>query len=303
MLRRALLVTALAAAACGRAPGGDSPDAAPPDGYPPPRGGLVPAVGGPDTLDLACWNIENFPMTVHTAADVADLVTSLDLDVVVVEEVADTTAWQELLDRLPEHDGILSTHQYTPTSYQKIGVIYRTATVTLSGTELLFTNDTSAFPRPPLHTHLHYDDGTHAPVDLDLVGLHLKAGVTTDDIARRKDAVVALDGWMRGRTDTGYALLGDWNQELDTHDGPSVWAPITGDPALYTIRTAGASAAGEVTYLPFHTMIDHVVTTAAAAPIVGTADAIPLRLDQEYDPYPDVSDHVPVSLTIPLAPR
>jgi hypothetical protein len=82
--------------------------------------------GSAVTLDIACWNIENFPDAPETPSLVADLITSLDLDLIVVEEIANTAAFDELIARLPEHEAVLSSHRYTPTSYQKIGVIYRT---------------------------------------------------------------------------------------------------------------------------------------------------------------------------------
>lgn len=287
--------------ACDLTRAAPAPDAVVVDGYPPPQSGVVPAIGSAATLDLACWNIENFPQVVQTPSDVADLITSLDLDVVVVEEIASEDAWAELLARLPRYAGVLSTHRYTATSYQKIGIIYRVETVSIDQVELLFQTDGNAFPRPPLRAHLHFADGVHAPVDLELVGLHLKAGVAPEDIARRQAAIVALDAWQRGRADIGTIFLGDWNQELDTHDGPTVWAPITGAPDVYTIRTQAASMAGEATYLPARSMIDHIVSTAAAAPVLGTPTTIVPRLDTAYNPYPQVSDHLPVVLTIPLA--
>ena len=79
---------------------------------------------------MATWNIENFPAGPGTPSYVADLIASLDLDIIVVEEIADELAWRELIDRLREHDGVLSSHRYSSTEYQKVGVIYRTAMVT-----------------------------------------------------------------------------------------------------------------------------------------------------------------------------
>jgi endonuclease/exonuclease/phosphatase family metal-dependent hydrolase len=290
--------------ACDLTRGAPAPDAPVVDGFAPPQGMVVPAVGSAATLDVACWNIENFPLTAQTPSDVADLITSLDLDVVVVEEIASEDAWAELLARLPEHDGVLSTHVYTATSYQKIGIIYRTGTVTLDQIELLFQADTNPFPRPPLHAHLRFDDGAHAPVELDLVGLHLKAGVTSDDIARRTIAITELDAWQRARTaDPGTIFLGDWNQPLATYDGPTVWAPITAAPDLYTIQTQAASTAGTATFLPAGSMIDHIVSTAAAAPILGAPQLTVPALERSYNPYAQVSDHLPVVLSIPLAAR
>jgi hypothetical protein len=295
------LAIALGLGGCDLTRAQPAPDASPgpADALSPPRGDVVPSVGGPATLDLACWNIENFPMTGVATIDVADLITSLDLDVIVVEEVTSEAAWNELVARLPTHEGVLSPHVYADGTYQKIGILYRTGVATVTGAEPILTGNLD-FPRPPFHAHLHYDDGTHRPIDLDLVGLHLKAGVTDDDHARRRGAVIALDAWINGRADTGYALLGDWNQELDDAE---VWAPIAGAPARYTIRSSAAAAAGASTYLPAHSMIDHIVTTAALAPVIGDTSAIVPPLGQEYNAYYEVSDHQPVVLRIPLAVR
>src|SRR5687767_675571 len=138
-MRRAVLAVLVLAGGCDLARDAAPPDAEPgPDGWPPPRTDVVPPVGGPETLDVATWNIENFPKSGDAVAYAADIIASLDLDVVVCEEIASVEAWDELVARLPEHAGVLSTHRYTPSSYQKIGVLYRETEITASAGELLF---------------------------------------------------------------------------------------------------------------------------------------------------------------------
>src|SRR5262245_47611002 len=66
-MRSALVVLAIAAG-CTRdgmvfEPQPDAADSWP---YPPPRSGVVPPIGGPDTLEIATWNIENFPASAAT---------------------------------------------------------------------------------------------------------------------------------------------------------------------------------------------------------------------------------------------
>src|SRR5437868_4714656 len=56
-------------------------------GYPPPSTTATPAVGSAHSLDIAAWNIHNFPSTPASPELIADLVASLDLDVVAFEEV------------------------------------------------------------------------------------------------------------------------------------------------------------------------------------------------------------------------
>lgn len=268
-------------------------------GYLPPRHDLVPAVGSATTLDLACWNIENFPDTAATPAFVADLITSLDLDLVVVEEIASVAAWNELLARLPEHDGVLSRHAYTPTSYQKIGLIYRTGLVTVGEPELLFVTDSYGFPRPPFRVPI-----TVGPRHLDVIGVHLKAGVDAADADRRAAAARSLDAYLRGRVEAGdptdVMVMGDYNEQVISTDGAQVLGPLIAADA-YRVRTRAAAEAGAASFLPSGKVIDQIVTTAGLDPWFGDRAAVFPPLDREFPGYQDViSDHLPAVLTVPM---
>ncbi len=267
---------------------------------------LVPPVGSAATLDLAAWNIENLPASDDTVALVADLITSLRLDVIVVEEVASVAAWDELVARLPEHVGTLSPHRYTATSYQKIGVLYREDEVTASAGEMLFTTSSYAWPRPAWLVHLTARDG----LTFDLVGVHLKAGGADDDRARRRLAVRDLDAWMRAQVDGGgedqVIVLGDYNETLEAEQGGAgaiddVLAPLLLAPERYRFRTAEVS--DQASFIPSGRVIDHILTTAGFAPPLGGEIAVIPRLDVQLPSYESrISDHLPVVLSIPLAP-
>jgi endonuclease/exonuclease/phosphatase family metal-dependent hydrolase len=311
VLRRSLAFASASAfvlglGACGRGGGGgddgggdDDPDATadgPADAaiYEPPRSDLVPAVGGEDTFDVATWNIENFPAEAATPRLVADLITSLDLDLVAVEEIADVAAFDELLARLPEHDGILSSHTYGDGSYQKVGFIYRTGLVEVSGGALLFSSEGYDFPRPPLSVQVTVDG--HA---FTAIVVHLKAGVGSEERERRTAALAILDEHLRsiadGDGDPDVIVLGDFNQTRDRDDDAEVWGPI-GATDRYQVLTDAAAAAGEVSYMPFGgRLIDHAVVDVGFE--LGEADVVIPRLDEEPIDYAEqVSDHRPVIL-------
>ena len=261
-------------------------------------------LGGPDTLEIAAWNIENFPARSTTPARVADLITSLDLDVIVVEEIASDTAWKELIARLPEHEGILSEHRYTPTEYQKIGVIYRSAMVTPSSIELLFTSNTYQFPRPPFSVQLAIDDGMHAAMSIRVIGLHLKAGVSFEDGDRRRLALESLDAHVRERIAEGaedeIVIAGDYNEVLNTTVGQTNFAALLGAPDLYTVQTKVASENGEITFVPSSRMLDHITTTAALGDELAGGHLVIPRLQTLPGYLSEVSDHLPVVLITPL---
>lgn len=271
--------------------------------YPPPKTGVFPAIGSADTLEIAAWNIENFPASNMTPSRVADLITSLDLDVVMVEEIASETAWQELLERLRDHDGILSEHRYTPTEYQKIGIIYRTGMVTPSAIELLFPQLAYEFPRPPYAARITVDDGLHHPFSYRSIGLHLKAGVAVEDGGRRRAAISQLDNYITAAAaDDRFVIAGDYNEVLTTTVGQTNFGPFLTD-ARYNVRTRAAAIAGQVTFVPSSVMLDHVTTTTALdADFAGANVTIP-RLHTIPGYVGDVSDHLPVVLVVPLQPK
>lgn len=272
------------------------------DATPPINPDLVAPVGSATTLDVACWNLEWFPKDSHTITMVADLITSLELDVVVVEEVASIAAWNDLVARLPAHDGVLSSHRYSPTEYQKIGFLYRTDVVTVGEPELLFTSDSFGFPRPPMKLHVEV---TGTGLGFDAIGLHLKAGTAPEDGERRAAAMVTLERYVRAQVDAGgedeLIVLGDYNEVLTNSSGQAVMGPMLEAPDRYRFRSDGAAAAGEASFIPSGKVIDHIVTTAGLAGELGETPAIIPRLDaqlQRYDAY--VSDHLPVVLSIPM---
>jgi endonuclease/exonuclease/phosphatase family metal-dependent hydrolase len=273
--------------------------------YAPPRTDAVTAVGSPDTLEIATWNIENFPAGAGTPRYVADLIASLDLDVIVVQEIADEEAWRELLDRLRDYDGVLSTHVYGATSYQKIGVIYRTGLITPGAPRLLFPTDPYAFPRPPLSLPIAIDDGVRPVRRLELIGVHLKAGVSPEDGQRRRAAIEALDAHLRAQVDGGgeddVILAGDYNEIVTTAAGQANLAAILGAPERYTLRTRPNAIAGEISFVPSGRLLDHITTTAALAGALVDARVVIPRLHASYSGYlTHVSDHLPVILVAPL---
>lgn len=272
--------------------------------YAPPRTDVFAPIGSADTLEIAAWNIENFPARNTTPSRVADLIASLDLDIIVVEEIASDTAWKELMARLPEHEGILSDHRYSPTDYQKIGIIYRTSIVTPSGVGLMFPQDTYEFPRPPFTARLAIDDGVHAAMSVRVIGLHLKAGIAMEDGDRRRLALEQLDRTLRANIAAGdedeIVIAGDYNEVLDTTIGQTNFAPFLAAPDLYTVHTKAASDAGEITFVPGSVMLDHITTTVALADDLAGWQLVIPRLQTLPGYLADVSDHLPVVLVAPL---
>jgi exonuclease III len=262
-------------------------------------------LGTPEALDIGTWNIENFPLRSDTVERVAEIIAAMDLDLLAVQEIADVGAFQSLLALLPEYESVLSTHTYGGGSYQKIGFLYRRDLLFPDRVELLFENDTYAFPRPPMQVHF----AVYAPnsrvlvLDFTAIVVHLKAGGDDSDRTRRRLAVEDLDEHVRRQLadagDEDVILLGDFNEAVDNPTSLSVWAPFTDAPNLYQVRTMALSTSA-YSYVPFARLIDHVVTTRSLDDeLAGLLPTIP-PLHQEITGYlGSVSDHLPVVTSMP----
>jgi endonuclease/exonuclease/phosphatase family metal-dependent hydrolase len=274
------------------------------DGDDGPDGDVVDGIGSEDAIDIAAWNIENFPAEGQTPALVADLIVSLGLDLVAVEEIADEEAFDELLDRLPDHDGLLSFHEYAPGEFQKVGFIYRSDLMEVDPQSLLFEDDNFQFPRPPFQVRVTVPGAAAGPVEFVAIVLHLKAGTDPEDRERRRGAMVTLEQHVRGLVADGaedVIVLGDYNEVLTSDIGRGVFGPFLDAPDLYTVETDVLAQDGEISFVPSGVMLDHIVTTRGMDDELGDSQAVIPRLDREVPGYVDrVSDHLPVAISLPI---
>jgi endonuclease/exonuclease/phosphatase family metal-dependent hydrolase len=276
------------------------------DGSDDPVDDLVDPIGTDDAIDIAAWNIENFPANGNTPELVADLITSLAIDLVAVEEIANVEAFDELLELLPDHEGLLSFHEYSPGNFQKVGYVYRADLMVVDPETLLFEDDTFQFPRPPFQVTVTVNDAVGGPAEFVAIVLHLKAGLSDEDRERRRLAMVTLEEHVRGLVATGadkVVVLGDYNEVLTTTAGREVFAPFLAAPDLYTVQTDDLAQTGAFSFVPSQAMLDHVVTTSALDDELDATEAVIPRLDLEVNDYVNrVSDHLPVAISLPILP-
>lgn len=270
-------------------------------GVPPARTDLVDAIGSENTIDIATWNIEQFPKTSGTPELLADLIRSLDLDLVALQEITSEEAFDDVLARLPDHEGVLSSHTYPDGDAQKLALITKSSLLTVSDVDLLFTSSPYAFPRPPLRARVQVN-GT-VPFDFTVVVVHLKAGVDDEDALRRTEAMVELEALMRGDVDGAgdddIVLLGDMNEVLSHPSALPVWAPLLDAPERYTVLTRAIAESGSVSFIPAGIMLDHIVVTTSLTEAVDGRAPFITRLHDVLPGYlGTVSDHLPVSISL-----
>ncbi len=279
---RALLVALLAACGGGAGADGGSPDA---DVA---RTDLVPAVGSDATVDVACWNLREFPDHPLAVARVGDLIASLQLDLVAVEEIDEAGALDAVVARLPGWQAALPTEPGSATG--GLGLLWRSEQITAVAFTLELDDDTR-FPRPVLRAVADVA-GWSEPLALHIV--HFKAGTDSTEEQTRVDQAVAVEANARTWAADRLLILGDFNEDTSDPRGDDVFAPWTGDPELYATPTLPLDDSGAITYLPAGVMLDHLIATRALDDRLTEAPVIPALEADLFDYQAVVSDHLPL---------
>ena len=266
----------------------------------------VPAFGSDNSLEIVTWNVENFPkLGTQTVDDIAEIVTELDADIYGMEEIADTTSFRQLINKLDGYAGTYSSDQYGPGNYQKTAVLYKKNIVSISNKEMLFTNDDYIFPRPPLKVYVTAQKGAEV-FDFTFIVLHLKAYGDAESEARRRSACVKLKSYLDGElvtsADKDYVVVGDWNDELTDPPADNVFQVFLDDPTDYRFLTLDLPS-GDYTYIggSFRSNIDQILITADAEVEYDSGTTSVIKIDQYFNAYVnEVSDHRPVGSVFPV---
>ena len=256
--------------------------------------------GSDSELEIASWNIENFPMTLSTVVDVREIIEDLDVDIFALQEITSEAEFQNLLEALPEYDGrvgALATDGYALWP----ALIFKRSMVSVRSESYLFRNDPYLFPRAPYVLDLEIShNGTS--LDLTMIILHLKAQGGSEDVERRRGAILKLEEYVANQLalpggEQQFVVIGDWNDLLDDPNDNNVFLPFSDKADQYRFLTGPyAGSSTEYSYIGgnFRSLIDHVmVTTAIDTAFSNHTDII--KVDEVFPSYLlEVSDHRPV---------
>ncbi len=278
-------------------------------------GGLV-RVGTDTTLDIATWNLEFFPLRlpgdyncphpvdVTREQAAATIINALGLDIIAIQEISDTTGFNQMVALCPGYGGI-SSPEVRGCNYQRPGFVYRKDQVTVRSTRLLFSNNESAFPRSPFQADLTIMSNGRT-YDLHLIIVHLKAGGSYDDLQRRRAASTALKGYLDQQaavdSTANFMIAGDWNDQIEDPIAFSSFPDFISDPTDYQfLDTPLVTLSGFASYISSGgTVIDHLLINRAACPDFSGGRITTLRLDSVVGSYNNLSDHRPVMVQAPV---
>lgn len=246
------------------------------------------------------------------------MIEKLQLDIIAVQELADTEAFDQLargisgwqsVAAMRWNDG-MSGGNYNP----PVGFLYDSASIEVTGKYLLFLDDTVAFPRSPLVLEVLWHG-----VPLTVIDVHLKAmgdGILdtsnlADEEMRRKVACDRLAHYigteLAGRR---VIVLGDLNDRIEEAPPNNVFQTFIDRPdrfyfADWSLLDQGGFAS--FSYPHYASNIDHILITSELYPAFFNpgADVQAIGVEgflasgwAEYQAL--VSDHRPVYMRLAL---
>lgn len=255
------------------------------------QGGDLPA----GTIRVMTWNLESYPLTADTEAEVLQVLADERPDLVAVQEIDDEPAFYALDEALPDYASTLASQG---DGYIKVGLLYNPSRVEIFDVQTLFTADDYAFPRAMLSARVR--ELAIPDHDFRLGIVHLKAQLDQDSEDRRRAACVALDTWIGTEQAAGpeqeFVVVGDFNDELLDPPQWNVFGPLltSADGGFVTLPL---EQAGDATYIPFTSFIDHALVRGSA--LYPESSARVLYLDSFITSYRTrVSDHRPVMVSL-----
>lgn len=293
------------------------------------------------TLDIATWNIEWFgdegtfsPADDEVQKDsVKAVLLALDADIIGVEEVSDAALLAQMVSEMPGYDFVLSDATSYPedndVDAQKIGFIYKTATITPVSTKVLLktvhpyynggddsmlgdfpdADKTRFFASGRLPFMLTADVTINGVTErISFIDLHARANTTPyeEKYEMRKYDVEALkDTLDEYYSDQKIVMVGDYNDDVDETVADvsttiSTYQAYVDDAAHYSFPTRALSDADFRSYVTYPNMIDHVMLSDElfASYIDGSAQVHYEFYDSDYTST--TSDHFPVSVRLKM---
>jgi exonuclease III len=256
-----------------------------------------------NTFDLVTWNLEffgakreDYPEEFGPADEalqlqnVRQVISSLQADVIAVQEVSNDSLFTELVRQLPGYKSVCSdrfsrSFEGPSTTFppQKVCFIYDSTSVQVLSAKALFENlydsartiDPSLLPNYPTGDPISFWSSGRLPYLLtanvtingvteriNFVNLHAKSGSTLSDFNRRVYDAQVLKNYLDANYSTEQVVvLGDFNDDLDQSIAagqPSSYAAFVND-STYVPVTKSLSLAGARSTISFSDMIDHQV--------------------------------------------
>ncbi len=265
--------------------------------------------GTDSTFEVATWNIERFPKNGQTTVGyVKDIIEALDIDLLAIQEVVDTIAFNTMVDSLASYNGYLESSWFAGLAY-----IYKPEILQINSIYEIYTTSQywSTFPRSPMVMDLNYMDER-----IIVINNHFKCcgdGIfdknnQTDEETRRYNATKLLKEYIDTNFPNENAMVvGDLNDMLTDNTSNNVFQELIDDSTNYlfadTEIAKGTNTEWSFPTWPSH--LDHILITNELFDEFEDENSSisTIKIDEyvdggwrEYDN--NISDHRPVAIKL-----
>ncbi len=265
--------------------------------------------GGPNSLDIATWNIEWFPKNDQITIEyLIDIISQLDLDILAIQEIDDTTMFDQMLDSLTMYTGYYQSSWFAGLAY-----IYKTSEVEVNDVFEIYTTSAfwNAFPRSPMVMDFSFNG-----YNLFIINNHFKCcgdGIidfndSYDEENRRFQASNLIKEYIDNYLyEDKVIVLGDLNDDIAESLPNNVFQDILEDTSNYYFAdigiAQGISSNWSFPNWPSH--LDHILITNELFNLVSNGSIQTIKIDEylddgwsEYDQ--NISDHRPVGIKLSI---
>jgi len=269
--------------------------------------------GTDGTFEVLTWNIEHFPKNGQTTVDhVIQIIEALDVDLLAIQEVSDTVAFNNMVKSLDNYEGYLESSWFAGLAY-----IYKTDVIRINDIYEIYTTSPywSPFPRSPMVMDMNVNEE-----QVFVINNHFKCcgngtldtGNQDDEENRRFRASSLLKKYIdENLADRNVILLGDLNDILIDDEANNVFQMFLDDPDNYLFADYDIAAEnnGDWSYPTWPSHLDHMLITNELFNEFESDSSVieTIKIDefisggwQAYDK--NVSDHRPVGLKLTLDP-
>ena len=253
-----------------------------------------------ETLDILTWNIEQFPKSNMTSDIVEDIIDQYNPDIIAVQEITSTTAFNDLIEELEGWEGTVVRYNG---SNLMLGYLYKSSEVTVNGgpTQLYEDNfDMNNFAFTSFRRPLMLDI-THTPSGLQTYLININLKCCTGDEDRRRAATTLLKDYIDTELpDENVVILGDYNDDIIDDD--NVFQDWIDDPDNYYFTTmpVAQGPSTEWSYPSWPSQLDNILITNELFDneVSSTVQAVDKCFDSfsAYEAF--VSDHRPAFLSL-----
>ena len=269
-------------------------------------------VGSENTLDIMTWNLEWFPKHDYTADYVDSLIRPSNLDIIALQEITNTPAFNQLIDIMNDSNSLNQWIGFRAADgdYMELAYIINTSSVTVINTPYSILNEYAHYfaYRNPYVVKVSYMNN-----EFIIINNHYKCcgdGIIQNDYwdeeYRRQQASIYLKNYIDTYlTDENVIVLGDLNDMLTDDLENNVFQMIIEDTENYLfvdIEIANG-ASSEWSYPTWPSHLDHILITNELFDELDNSDIQTIKIDEyldggwsEYDQ--NISDHRPVALKL-----